>query len=367
MWVVTLTFAAPECSINVWLDKDKEALLSAKAKASMVGDYGAELDWTDHINDKDWSHFSGDPTKWSQKTTNQAQSGPVTSPQVPRRRSGTQQYDQNSPHNELDISHTQAPKTPTAATESKPPPSPDGQFTRRLSRKAALSPINDRTGSRHSQKDGRDGTADRSPPTSGTTALEQENVRKAFCSPRDPIENKSKQASQCTPAKNDGVVLFFDGLRIDQLEWWIEGFKSVTTALASPVLGKSDESPTGDQQRQHAQKLSGHPHNDQNFGWKAKGHQHQYIPLQSSPHYEEKDMSSSDEDYDPETDEGVLPTNWPRRSPSLVSGHSSRQSSGQRSCLRSDTQHDPPRYRNTDTQSFHVTPVSYREQNTYSG
>lgn len=54
MWVVTVTFTATECSINAWLDKDKEALLSAKAKASMVGDYGAELDWTDHIFDKDW-------------------------------------------------------------------------------------------------------------------------------------------------------------------------------------------------------------------------------------------------------------------------------------------------------------------------
>jgi len=74
MWVVTITFTAPGCSINAWLDKGKEALLSAKAKASMAGEYGAELDWTEQITDKDWCHYSGDPTRWSEKDTKQERS-----------------------------------------------------------------------------------------------------------------------------------------------------------------------------------------------------------------------------------------------------------------------------------------------------
>lgn len=33
--------------------------MSVKAKANMMGELGGELDWTDKLTDKDWSHYSG--------------------------------------------------------------------------------------------------------------------------------------------------------------------------------------------------------------------------------------------------------------------------------------------------------------------
>ena len=57
--IVTKTYTAPNCSINAWEDKDKEANMSMKAKANMMGELGSELDWTDRVTDKDWSHYSG--------------------------------------------------------------------------------------------------------------------------------------------------------------------------------------------------------------------------------------------------------------------------------------------------------------------
>ena len=57
--IVTRTYTAPSCSINAWEDKDKEANMSMKAKANMMGELGGELDWADRVTDKDWSHYSG--------------------------------------------------------------------------------------------------------------------------------------------------------------------------------------------------------------------------------------------------------------------------------------------------------------------
>ena len=57
MWVVTKTFAAPGCSINAWINSDKQALITMKAKASMLGELGTDLTLEDQIMDKDWSHY----------------------------------------------------------------------------------------------------------------------------------------------------------------------------------------------------------------------------------------------------------------------------------------------------------------------
>lgn len=57
--IITRTYTSPSCSINAWEDKDKEANMSVKAKANMMGELGGELDWTDKLTDKDWSHYSG--------------------------------------------------------------------------------------------------------------------------------------------------------------------------------------------------------------------------------------------------------------------------------------------------------------------
>ena len=57
--VVTRTYTSPCCSINAWIDRDKEANMSVKAKANMMGELGEELDLTDRLTDQDWSHYSG--------------------------------------------------------------------------------------------------------------------------------------------------------------------------------------------------------------------------------------------------------------------------------------------------------------------
>jgi hypothetical protein len=45
------------------MDKDKEALMSAKVKAQMLGDAGITLDYNDQLTDKDWTHYAEGPEK----------------------------------------------------------------------------------------------------------------------------------------------------------------------------------------------------------------------------------------------------------------------------------------------------------------
>lgn len=59
LWLVTTTYTSPRASINAWQDKDKDANMSVKVKANMVGDLGGDLDWMDKTTDKDWSHYAG--------------------------------------------------------------------------------------------------------------------------------------------------------------------------------------------------------------------------------------------------------------------------------------------------------------------
>ena len=40
LWLVTRTYTTPKASINAWVSKDKDALISVKAKADMMGDLG---------------------------------------------------------------------------------------------------------------------------------------------------------------------------------------------------------------------------------------------------------------------------------------------------------------------------------------
>ena len=56
LWLVTRTYTTPKASINAWQSKDKDAVISVKAKAEMMGDFGAEVSWEDKGTDKDWSH-----------------------------------------------------------------------------------------------------------------------------------------------------------------------------------------------------------------------------------------------------------------------------------------------------------------------
>jgi hypothetical protein len=59
LWLVTRTYTTPRASITAWDAKDKEANMNVKAKANMMGELGADLEWTDKSTDKDWSHYSG--------------------------------------------------------------------------------------------------------------------------------------------------------------------------------------------------------------------------------------------------------------------------------------------------------------------
>ena len=58
LWLVTRTYTTPRASINAWEDKDKEANMSVKVKANMMGDVGGDVDWSEKSSDKDWAHYS---------------------------------------------------------------------------------------------------------------------------------------------------------------------------------------------------------------------------------------------------------------------------------------------------------------------
>ena len=57
MWLVTRTYTCRGCSINVWSDNNKASVLSTKAKAAMLGELGEDLNWTDRLASRDWSHY----------------------------------------------------------------------------------------------------------------------------------------------------------------------------------------------------------------------------------------------------------------------------------------------------------------------
>ncbi|KAL2040142.1 hypothetical protein N7G274_007045 [Stereocaulon virgatum] len=62
LWLVTRTYTTPRASIIAWDSEDKEANMSMKAKANMMGELGGELEWTEKGSDKDWSHYFGNNT-----------------------------------------------------------------------------------------------------------------------------------------------------------------------------------------------------------------------------------------------------------------------------------------------------------------
>lgn len=192
-------------------------MLSAKAKASMVGDYGAKLDWTDQITDKDWCHYSGDPTKWSEKDMKQVTSQPGSTAQIQTipRRSPTMKAATASPNDQQ----------PNSAQDL------DGQPASHLAMKADLSPVVNHSSLR---SDTHEASAERTPPNDHpvprpkSSSVDRRNGRHRSPSKRGVAGMKTPPSS---PAKNDGVVLFFDGIRVGQMEWWIEGLKDVTSSI----------------------------------------------------------------------------------------------------------------------------------------
>jgi hypothetical protein len=57
LWIVTRTYNAPGCSINIWNDNASSIIVSLKAKAYMLGELGEELGWQERLRDKDWCHY----------------------------------------------------------------------------------------------------------------------------------------------------------------------------------------------------------------------------------------------------------------------------------------------------------------------
>ena len=56
-WLVTRSYSAPSASINAWLNAKTQISISAKAKASMLGNLGQKLSYTDSDQDSGWTHY----------------------------------------------------------------------------------------------------------------------------------------------------------------------------------------------------------------------------------------------------------------------------------------------------------------------
>lgn len=320
MWVVTVTYTAPGCSINAWLNKDKEALLSAKAKASMVGDYGAQLDWTDQITDKDWCHYSGDPTKWSEKDMKQVTSQPGSTARIQIIPKRSEQRDPTCPVTKLDIPTM---KAATASRNDQQPNSAqdlDGQPASHLAMKADSRPVVNHSSLR---SDTHEANAERTPPNEHpvprprSSSVDRRNGRH-----RSPSNTgvAGMKAPPTSPAKNDGVVLFFDGIRVDQVDWWIEGLKDLTFSIFVSSPARPGDGIASHHERHLSKHLSVQPPISQLPIWATKETtgREQYSLLHISSG--EKYYSDADEDYNPAKDEGVYPSDWPRKSNSLLSG-----------------------------------------------
>lgn len=246
MWVVTVTYTAPGCSINAWLDKDKEANLSAKAKASMVGDYGAELDWKDNVTDKDWCHYSGDPTRWcrerndTQRTTSQS-GGIIQTDSTPE---GSEGRDPSCSAANLDDSTTIAA---TASAKDQQPQTAhdlDSQLPRNLSGKADASPMDEH---KKLPSDTRKASAEPTtvnPHTGSQDESLSNDPRNERQRSQSPTQDVSKEAQPSSSAKNEGVVLFFNGIRVDRAKWWYAGSKKFVPIFkfGQEKAGKNSES-----------------------------------------------------------------------------------------------------------------------------
>lgn len=322
MWVVTVTYTAPGCSINAWLDKDKEALLSAKAKASMVGDYGAKLAWTDHITDKDWCHYSGDPTRWDEEIAQQATSQPGSTAPTPSIPKESEERDPSCPVTRSDDSTMMAATASPNDEQPKTAQDLDGQPARHPSREADGSPVDNDSNliSDTHEASAEPTTLNLNPvPQRKSPSIDQHNGRhRSRSQSRSHTRVPGMKAPPSSPAKNEGVVLFFDGIRVDQVEWWIEGLKDLTSSIFASAPARSGKNIASRHERPLSKHMSGQAPISQLPILATKGNREECSPLNVS--FGERDYGDTNEDYDPEKDEGVYPSDWPRKSNSLLSG-----------------------------------------------
>lgn len=333
LWIVTITYTAPGCSINAWMDKDKDAVLSAKAKAAMVGDLGAELDWTDKITDKDWCHYTAKPsstTRFMVPTTLDSKA------QVRRSTPRRSHSKSRSPHpaTTTEMSHTLKHTTPRQNLNRISTQSPDEPSRRSLSRKQAISPVGNhiRISRLDSENDyelePKNFTVQRdnlSPVSSNT-----EKADYPASTSVTPVKSTSQSVSP-KPGPSEGVVMFYDGLYAEPFEWWVEGAKSAASlvfGLQKSVDGRAPgilrNGPVPNEEKSDSQLFTHTDEKDFRTG-RARPKQ-----MQSEEDY-------FDVDYHPDKDEGVHPRYWPARNPTL---RATSNAANRMSYVSQDSKHD---------------------------
>ena len=320
LWIVTVTYTAPGCSINAWMNKDKHAVLSAKAKAAMVGDLGAELVWTDMITDKDWCHYTakshghaidGQPAIVHETAEAERSAGqrPLSKSKIPR------------PVASAIDPQTMKDTAPRRDASKASAPSPSVRHPERtLSRKPAISPVGNHI--RISAVDSR---------VSHDLNLNSPNVQGTELGPvsgmisettdhsnfRGPTAVKpTHSVSSVDRAASEGVVMFYDGLYLDPLDWWAEGTKSAFFLFGSKRHGQEPQSGKAGQHillRSCSARYQPNPR-PQLFSHNDETYNNQDDIISHRPHYPYDD---SDIGHHPEKDKGVHPRYWPVRGPGL--------------------------------------------------
>ena len=314
LWIITLTYTAPGCSINAWMDKDKDAVLSAKAKAAMVGDLGAELDWTDRITDKDWCHYTARPSSTIFATS---PIDPTSKAEALRFASKGTSFSSHNPHTRPTVESPPRLRQTSSQLRSSHAfaTNPDVRPTRSLSRKGALkSKENDAQISKIDTQIGNAGTPDARHFIDSSKSSVNETVDKVILSKNNPSK-PLQQSSAGNLAARDGVVMFYDGLYSGPLEWWVVASKSVASSLFGATIGENEIRQIIPEQYtfhkdtaitvDYPQQLLGRGHVE-------RGYRSAYPRLSGS-------QDTFDTDYYPETDEGVLPQHWPKKNPSFPS------------------------------------------------
>jgi len=194
----------------------------------------------------------------------------------------------------------------------------DDQPAMHVSKRAAWSPVGDHPNHR---SDAQEASPERTTQTllpvsrRKSPIVDQHNRRHRS---RSHARVAGMKAPPSGPTKNDGVVLFFDGIHVDQTEWWIQGLKDVTSSIFASSPGRPGKDIAGCHERWLLKRMSAQPPISQLPMWATQGTREEYNPLHSS--IGNKYYGDPNEDYDPEKDEGVYPSDWPRKSNSLLSG-----------------------------------------------
>ena len=285
--------------------------MTAKAKASMVGDYGADLDWTENTQNHDWTLYSGDPAEQLKKLTNTvADSLAAINPSTPPQHRAV-----TSP-NDKDRKASRRKDNLPSETNTQPTSSPSAQSSRSLSRKPALSPIANPTNSPENVQGGSPSKTLKLPQSGGpwhrSSSSDQMEGRRGH-------RDNNVMPVQPVSVRNNGVVMFFDGLHVCPMEWWLEGLKAIAPVFSNPKSAQTNDASSNNQQMQTLPENPTRPIrvmlSDSPKGDRIRG----YDLLHSTPDAQSPLLDEHNEAYDPGKDEGVHPSNWPQRSASLVS------------------------------------------------